>query len=44
MAKFNAQLCCVQLDDLGRVLYFLCLTDTWPKVTFGITDSKTILN
>ena len=30
--------------DLGQVVCFLCLTDTLPKVTFGITDSKGLLS
>ena len=37
----NSQLCHVQLYDLGQVIYFLCFTETLPKVTFGIPDSKT---
>lgn len=40
MAKSNSQLCHVQLYDLGQVIYFLCLTESFPKVTFGIPDSK----
>ena len=38
----NSQLCHVQLYDLGQVIYFLCFTETLPKVTFGIPDSKTL--